>query len=196
MTAESAAPGPRSGNVAVKTPPGATYDTGPTAFRLSVRSPAPQGWLVAPLAVLWLGIAYYAFVIGPRRPDDPASSTLVLSAFAALIGIPLLASVLFSRFGRVTVSYEHGEGSVRTHIGRVGQTRRFAWEALASAREVEMRGRFMRARGIELNLSAARAHRRLYFGKGLPDEARRYAIAVLESEIAKGRHGRPLGLAE
>ena len=175
-------------------PPGATYNTTPTTFRVTVPSPAPQRWLVTPLTLLWIAIAAYAFVVAPKRPDDPASDTLIVSAFAALIGIPLIASVLFNRLGRITIAYDGGAGLVREHIGPLGNNQRFAWDALASVREVELRGRFTRSKGIELDLSAARSHRRLYFGKGLPDQTRRFLLEVLEAEIRAGRHARPLGL--
>lgn len=177
-----------------QTPAGTTYFSDPVRFRVTVPSPAPQAWLVTPLVILWVWVAIYAFVIAPKRPDDPASNNLVLAAFAALILIPLVASVLFNKAGRLTVSFQDGHGIVREHIGRFGRSQTFSWEALAGVREVEIRGRYMRARGLELDLSRARAHRRLYCGKGLSDESRRYLIAILNDEIAQNRHARPLGL--
>ncbi|MBN8729462.1 MAG: hypothetical protein J0L64_02900 [Acidobacteria bacterium] len=177
-----------------KPPAGATYFSDPVRFRVTVPSSSPQSWLVMPLFVLWVAVAVYAFVIGPKRPDDPASTTLVMVAFAALIGIPLVASVLFAQAGRLTVACEAGQGVIREHIGPFGRSQTFSWEALAAVREVEIRGRYMRGRGLELDLSRARAHRRLYFAKGLPDDTRRYLIAILLDEIAQNRHARPLGL--
>lgn len=175
-------------------PAGTTYFSDPVRFRVTVPSPAPQFWLVTPLLVLWVLIAVYAFVIAPKRADDPASSTLILASFAALIVIPLVTSVLFNKAGRLTVAFQDGHGVVREHIGRFGRSQTFSWEALAGVREVEIRGRYMRGRGIELDLSRARAHRRLYCGKGLSDSSRRFLIAILNDEIAQNRHARPLGL--
>ena len=175
-------------------PAGATHFSDPVRFCVTVPSPAPQGWLVTPLALLWVMVALYAFVIAPQRADDPPSDTLILAAFAALVGLPLVASVLFARWGRLSVSCEAGQGTVREHVGPLGRSRRFSWDALASVREVEIRGRYTRGRGLELDLSRARAHRKLYFGRGLPDPARRYLIEVLLDEIALNRHARPLGL--
>ena len=175
-------------------PPGAVYESTPAGFHLSVPSPAPQGWLVTPLTFLWIAVAAYAFVVAPKRPDDPASGALIVAAFGALIGIPLVASVLFNRLGRLTVSCSGGKGYIRSHIGSAGSLQRFEWSALASVREVELRGRLTRAKGIELDLSAARSHRRLYFGKGLPDQYRRFLLSVLEAEIRAGRRTSPLGL--
>ncbi|MEP7362656.1 MAG: hypothetical protein ABI972_05325 [Acidobacteriota bacterium] len=175
-------------------PPGATYDTNPELFRVSVSSPAPQNWLAAPLVILWIAIAVYAFVIAPKRPDDPTSESLIASAFAALIGIPLIASLLFSRFGRLTICSFGGKGYIRAHLGPLGTRKPFEWSALASVREVELRGRFSRSRAIELDLSRSRAHRRLYIGKGISDESRQFLLSVLETEINNDRRPRPLGL--
>ena len=177
-------------------PPGARYESTPHSFAVTVLSPAPQRWLATPLVLLWIAIAAYAFVIAPRRPDDPASGTLIAAAFAALIGIPLFASVLFSRFGRLTLSSDGGHCHIRSHIGPIGGIQSFEWSALASVREVELRGRVSRSRAIELDLSRARSHRRLYIGKGLSEPSRDFLIYVLESEIANNRRTSPLGLSD
>lgn len=186
---------PDSSTARLPNPPaGATYFSVPARFRVTVPSPAPQGWLVTPLAILWVWVAIYAFIIGPKRADDPASDTLVMAAFAALIGIPLFASAVFAKLGRLTVSADEGQGIIREHIGPFGRSREFSWDALAGVREVEIRGRYMRGPGIELDLSRALSHRRLYFAKGLPDRTRRYLIEALLDELAQNRHARPLGL--
>lgn len=175
-------------------PPGATYESSPTAFRLTVRSPGPQRWLVIPLGLLWLCIALYAFVLGPRSTEDSASNLLILTAFALLAGIPVAASAVCHQWGRLSVSCHGGQGRVFEHIGRLGSARSFAWNALAGVREVEVRGRYLHGQAVELDLSAARSHRKLYFGRGLAVAERRFVVAVLGVELSAGRRERTLGL--
>ena len=174
-------------------PPGATYTASPAGFRVTVPS-ATQSWLTTPLVLIWIAIAAYAFVIAPKRPDAPSSDTLVIAAFAALIGIPLFASVLFFRYGRLTITCDYATATIREHIGPLGTSRQFAWSALAAASEVDLKSGRHRYKAVELDLSAARSHRRLYTARSVPEEIRRFLIAVLEGEIAKHRRASPLGL--
>ena len=175
-------------------PPGTTYETSAAGFCVTVPSVSPPRWLAMPLLLLWIGIAAYAFVIAPKQPDTPASETLIVSAFTALVGIPLVASVVLFRFGRLTIAERDGTGIVTEHIGSLGQTREFAWSALRSVRDVRVQSGRRRAKAIELDLSGARANRRMYVGHNLPDETRRFLLHVLEVEIASGRRDHPLGL--
>ncbi|MCC7234565.1 MAG: hypothetical protein IT163_04635 [Bryobacterales bacterium] len=197
---ESASSGPVSGSAPPDrtrpdpAPPGASYESSPSAFRVTVRSPGPQSWLVVPLGFLWLIIAVYAFVLGPRGADSPASNTLILGAFALLIGIPVGASAVCHRWGRLSVSCHGGEGRVFEHIWQMGSAQGFAWNALSGAREVEVRGRYLQGKAVELDLSAARSHRKLYLGRGLPAAERRFVVESLNAEVRAGRRSRPLGL--
>lgn len=170
------------------------YERSATAFRLTVRSPGPQRWLVIPLGLLWLCIALYAFVLGPRSTEDSASNLLILAAFALLAGIPAGASAVCHQWGRLSVSCHGGQGRVFEHIGRLGSVQGFAWNALAGVREVEVRARYLHGKAVELDLSAARSHRKLYFGRGLAAVERRFVVEVLRLEVSAGRRGRTLGL--
>jgi hypothetical protein len=175
-------------------PPGATYESTAGFFRVSVPAPGAQRWLTTPLVLIWIAIAAYAFVIAPRRPDLAASESIIIGAFAALVGIPLVASVVFYRFGRLTVFSDGNTGRVREHIGSIGTAQEFAWSALASVAEVDFKSGRQRYKAIEFDLSAARSNRRIYAGRGLSDEFRKFLLSVLETEIANNRRSHPLGL--
>jgi hypothetical protein len=90
---------------------------------------------------------------------------------------------LVSLFGEVRISKTGGRGEIFTGIGRLGWTRRVAWDAFEGVRELETQSESNGHTSVTRYVALDSPSGHFRFGWQLPEDRRRFIVAALRENV-------------
>jgi len=169
--------------VALETPPRWVREqAGPRgAHTVTYKRPSAMAFFLVPFTAIWAGGSLTG-IYGTQLSNGRLDLMQSLFGLPFLLGSLLLCAVTaYMLFGRTEVSLGRGRGRVFMGVGGLGRTRSFAYNRLTrvglcmsnvSVNDVPQEGIYVE-NGDE----------RMIFGTLMPEDAKRYIVAFLHSQL-------------